>query len=353
MLRRYAPSVLLVASDPWFAAHDTGRGHPERAARLVAASRGLDAADLRDARVELEPRAATPRELARVHDPTYLASMERFCAEGGGMVDPDTVAGVDSWTAAVHAAGAGLQAVDALRDGRGDAAFLAVRPPGHHAGRSRAMGFCLVNSVAVTAASLTAAGERVAIVDWDAHHGNGTQDLFWNDPDVLYLSLHEFPLFPHTGRLEETGGPAAPGTVCNVPLPAGATGDVFLEAFDEVIEPIVERFSPGWVVVSAGFDAHRRDPLTGGALSSGDFAALAGRVAAFAPGRTVAYLEGGYDERALVDSVAVTTAALLPGAPAPPHEPATGGGPGRDVVRAARRVHFTEGGHSAWVDHER
>lgn len=339
MLRRYAPSVLLVSSDPWFAAHDTGPGHPERAARLGAAARGLDAAGFRDARVELEPRAATPRELARVHDPTYLASMERFCAEGGGMVDPDTRAGVDSWTAATHAAGAGLQAVDSLRGGRGDAAFLAVRPPGHHAGRSRAMGFCLLNSVAVTAASLTAVGERVAVIDWDAHHGNGTQDLFWNDPDVLYCSVHEFPLFPHTGRLDETGGEDAAGTVCNVPVPAGATGDVFLEAFDTVLEPLIEHFAPDWVLVSAGFDAHRADPLTGLMLTSGDFAVLAARVAALAPGRTVAYLEGGYDEQALVDSVAVTTAALLPGATVPPHDPATSGGPGREVVAAARGVH--------------
>ncbi|MCZ7529599.1 MAG: histone deacetylase [Acidimicrobiia bacterium] len=352
--------MLLVSSDPSFVAHDTGRGHPERAGRLAAVARGIEAAGLRDAVVELEPRAATSAEMARVHDPTYLAAVERFCEAGGGMVDPDTVASVDSWTAATHAAGAGLEAVEVLSEGRGDAAFLAVRPPGHHASASTARGFCLVNSAAVTAAALRAAGERVVIIDWDAHHGNGTQDLFWNDPGVLYVSAHEFPLFPHTGRLDETGGPDAPGTTCNIPVPAGTTGDVYLAAFDDVVEPLVERFAPDWTVVSAGFDAHRRDPLTGLALSSGDFAALAERVARWTPGRIVAFLEGGYDEQALVESTAVTVAALLSeqrvigtghvGGPAET-EPPTTGGPGRDVVEATRRIHATIREESEKFDH--
>lgn len=362
MLRRYPPSVLLVSSDPWFAAHDTGRGHPERPERLAAATRGIEVAGLREAVVDLEPRAATSAEMARVHDPTYLSAVERFCAEGGGMVDPDTVASSDSWTAATHAAGAGLAAVSALSDGRGDAAFLAVRPPGHHASASTARGFCLVNSAAVTAATLRTAGERVLIVDWDAHHGNGTQEIFWNDPEVLYVSMHEFPLFPHTGRLEETGGPDAIGTTCNIPVPAGATGDVFLAALDEVVEPLVEMFAPDWTVISAGFDAHRRDPLTGLSLSSGDFGALSSRVAAWTPRRIVAFLEGGYDEEALVGSVAATTAGLVSGGVSPRRsdadrgspesEPPTAGGPGREVVEAARRIHATIREESEKIDHE-
>jgi acetoin utilization deacetylase AcuC-like enzyme len=175
------------------------------------------------------------------------------------------------------------------------------------------------------------------IVDYDAHHGNGTQDIFWDDPRVLYVSLHEWPLYPGTGRLDETGGPDAPATTCNVPLPAGATGDVYLRAFDEVIEPLAARFAPDWVLVSAGFDAHRADPLTGLALSAGDYGALAARATALAPrpGRTVVFLEGGYDLDAIRDCVRATLPVLV-GEAAPPIEAPTAGGPGADVVDAAR-----------------
>jgi acetoin utilization deacetylase AcuC-like enzyme len=173
------------------------------------------------------------------------------------------------------------------------------------------------------------------IVDYDAHHGNGTQDIFWDDPRVLYVSLHEWPLYPGTGRLDETGGPDAPATTCNVPLPAGATGDVYLRAFDEVIEPLAARFAPDWVLVSAGFDAHRADPLTGLALSAGDYGALAARATALAPrpGRTVVFLEGGYDLDALAASSAACVAAML--GERLVSEPPTSGGPGREAVTAA------------------
>ena len=200
------------------------------------------------------------------------------------------------------------------------------------------MGFCLLNNVAVTAAALVAQGQRVVIVDYDAHHGNGTQDIFWEEPNVLYVSLHEWPLYPGTGRIDQTGGTQANGQTCNFPLPAGATGDVYGRAFDGVIEPLVERFGPDWVLVSAGFDAHRADPLTGLALSSGDYAALAARCVALAPtaGRIVVFLEGGYDLDALTDCVAATLPVLL-GAPAAPSESQTADGPGRDVVDAVQQ----------------
>ena len=198
------------------------------------------------------------------------------------------------------------------------------------------MGFCLQNNVAVTAAALAEQGERVAIVDYDAHHGNGTQDIFWRDPRVLYVSLHEWPLYPGTGRLHDTGEGAGDRTTCNFPLPAGATGDVYLRAFDDVIEPLVASFGPSWMLVSVGYDAHRADPLTGLALSAGDYAALAARVTALAPpGRTIMFLEGGYDLAAIRDSVAVTLPALL-GEPTRPSEPPTSGGPGLEAVLAAR-----------------
>jgi acetoin utilization deacetylase AcuC-like enzyme len=330
--------MLLVATDPRFEAHDAGRGHPERPARVRAVLDGLQAGGGRDAIRQLEPRAATRAELARVHDAAYLERLEAFCRAGGGHLDADTGASAASWDAAVHAAGAGLAAVDALERGAGDSAFCAVRPPGHHALARRAMGFCLLNNVAVTAAALRERGERVLVLDWDAHHGNGTQDIFYTDPAVLYVSLHEWPLYPGTGRLDDTGSGAGAGATVNVPLPAGATGDVYLRAIDDVIAPLSARFDPTWVLVSAGYDAHRADPLTGIGLSAGDFADLTARVAALAPvRRVVVFLEGGYDLEALRDSVAATTSTLL-GEPVRP-EPATSGGPGTVAVHAARDLH--------------
>src|SRR6266850_4697669 len=183
--------VLLVATDPRFAEHDPGRRHPEHPQRVGAVLAGLgDAGD--DAICQLEPRAATRAELERVHTPGYLDEIERVCAAGGGALDPDTTASARSWDAATHAAGAGLEAVAALERGDGDAAFCAVRPPGHHALAHRAMGFCMVNNVAVTAAALRDRGDSVLVIDWDAHHGNGTQAIFDADADVFYVSMHEW-----------------------------------------------------------------------------------------------------------------------------------------------------------------
>ncbi len=329
--------MLLVATDPRFEAHEPGRGHPERPLRLRAVLDGLYNEATRDAIRLLEPRAATREELERVHTDAYLDQLQRFCEAGGGPIDLDTAVSAASWEAASYAAGAGLAAVDALERGEGDAAFCAVRPPGHHAVPSRAMGFCLLNNVAVTAASLRERGERVLIVDWDAHHGNGTQDMFWADANVLYVSIHQWPLYPGTGRLDDLGAGPGLGATVNFPLPAGATGDVFLAALDTAA-PLVEQFAPTWVLVSAGYDAHRADPLTGLALSSGDYAALTAGVLALGPaGRTVMFLEGGYDFDALRASVEATVTTIL-GVPVRP-EPPTAGGPGHTVVHAARDLH--------------
>jgi acetoin utilization deacetylase AcuC-like enzyme len=195
------------------------------------------------------------------------------------------------------------------------------------------MGFCLLNNIAVTAAALRDRGERVLVVDWDAHHGNGTQDIFYADGAVMYVSMHEWPLYPGTGRLDDTGTGAGAGATINFPLPAGATGDVYLDAIDTVVAPAAQRFAPTWVLVSAGYDAHRNDPLTGLGLSAGDFADLTGRVREYAP-HSIYFLEGGYDLEALRASVAATASTLL-GVPRRP-EPATSGGPGHPVVRAVR-----------------
>jgi acetoin utilization deacetylase AcuC-like enzyme len=327
--------MLLVATDQRFAEHDAGSRHPERPQRLEAVLAGLDDAGGADVRRSLAPRAATRAELERVHTPGYLDEIERICASGGGALDPDTSASARSWEAAVYAAGAGLEAVAALERGDGDAAFCAVRPPGHHALSYRAMGFCLVNNVAVTAAYLRDRGDSVLVIDWDAHHGNGTQAIFVDDPRVLYVSMHEWPLYPGTGRIDEVGSGAGTGTTVNFPFPAGTTGDAYLDALDTVIAPVAESFGPDWVLVSAGFDAHRDDPLTDLGLSAGDYADLTARVMALAPARRViAFLEGGYDLDALRTSVAATASALVGGNLRP--ESATSGGPGRAVVDAVR-----------------
>jgi acetoin utilization deacetylase AcuC-like enzyme len=334
--------MLLVGSDPLFAEHDPGRGHPERPARLEAVHAGIDQA-VRDLGADdglvaaLPPRDAEPEEIGRVHTRRHVARLEELAAQGGGRIDLDTGMSARSWAAAVRAAGAGLAAVDALTEGEGDAAFLALRPPGHHARPDGAMGFCLLNNVAITAAALAARGESVLVLDYDAHHGNGTQEAFYSDARIAYVSFHEWPLYPGTGRIDELGAGDAAGTTCNVPLPAGATGDLYLRALDEVVAPMAARHAADWVLVSCGFDAHRADPLTGLGLSVGDYAAVAARMMQLPPqpGRVIVFLEGGYDLDALRDGTAATVAALL-GEHVEPSEPPTANGPGREFVDAAR-----------------
>jgi len=329
--------MLLVVSNHGADLHDTGPGHPERPSRTRVAKDGLLEAGLHDAIVERVAAPATRDDLVRVHTSGYVDQLERLCAAGGGDIDPDTPTVEGSWPTALCSAGAGLQAVAGLDAGEADAALVLTRPPGHHALPQRGMGFCLFNNIAVAAAALADRGERVAIFDWDVHHGNGTQAAFWDDPRVLFISAHQRGLYPHSGFADEVGGAAAVGSTMNLPLPAGTTGDVLQAAFDQSVAPAIEAFAPTWLLVSAGFDGHRADPLADFALSAGDYADLAARVVelAPAPGRLVLFLEGGYDLDALRSSVGATAAAVLGERHRP--EGSTVGGPGHEVLALLHR----------------
>jgi acetoin utilization deacetylase AcuC-like enzyme len=290
-----------------FGQHDPGRGHPERPERYAAVSTAVRA--LGCPRKEAPP--AGPEALERVHSEPYLELLERFCIAGGGALDPDTVVSGVSWRAALRAAGGAMAAVDEVAGDRARSAFSMGRPPGHHAEPARAMGFCILNSAAVAAAHARhdLGMERVAVLDWDAHHGNGTQDIFYESPDVMYLSLHEWPLYPGTGAAAEWGAGDGEGTTVNLPLPAGSTEEQFLAAFREHAVPAVERFAPELLIVSAGFDAHRDDPLCALGVTSAGFGVMASELRERFGGLALV-LEGGYDVAALETSVTAVLGAV-------------------------------------------
>lgn len=293
---------LLLYTHPACWEHDTGGWHPERSARLDAAIAGARRSSLEV--VGKEAPEAPIETICLVHRPSHVAHIRDFCQAGGGSLDPDTVVSPGSWEAALRAAGAGLAAVEALEKGEGDTAFLAVRPPGHHATAGRPMGFCLFNNIGVTAAALAERGQKVAIVDWDVHHGNASQDMFYDRRDVLYISTHEFPFYPGTGWIDEAGKDEGEGFNINIPIPAGTAGDVYEEAWVRIVVPVLEEMCPDWILVSAGFDGHADDPLANVNLREPDYGRMACRLGKLAPGRLVFFLEGGYELEAISASVA-------------------------------------------------
>lgn len=288
-------------------------GHPERPERLAAIDDALAAEPGLRALPRRRPEPATRELLESVHDPRHVAAIvdagATADARGSGeWLDPDTWLGPNSVAAALASAGGAVAAVQSVLAGEQSSAFSLTRPPGHHATRSRAMGFCLFNNIAIAAqAGIDSGLERVAIVDFDVHHGNGTQDIFYERSDVLYLSCHEYPLYPGTGAATEHGRGDGEGFTVNAPMAAGGGRSEYVVVFDELFAPAVREYRPQLLLVSAGFDAHRSDPLAQMELESADYGVLAGRISSWAAelcdSRSAWCLEGGYDLRGLSESV--------------------------------------------------
>jgi acetoin utilization deacetylase AcuC-like enzyme len=307
---------IAIVDDERFDAHCApGGGHPERPERLQAARAGLYGAVPQAARIALAAHEASLDELATVHDREYVRQLRALLGSGEGEIDGDTYFSRGSEQAAWLAAGGAAQLARSLFSGAARRAIALLRPPGHHAEPSRAMGFCMLNNVAVAAAAARASGaRRVAIVDFDVHHGNGTQAAFYADPDVLFVSLHQFPLYPGTGLPGQIGAGPALGRTVNLALPADQGPETYGHAFRRVVLPVLDAFAADAVLISAGFDAHARDPLAQMQLDAASFGAMTSALAAHAEraghGRVGVLLEGGYDLVALEQSVAAVARAL-------------------------------------------
>ena len=297
--------------DPIYLKHDTG-GHVENARRLKAIMAHLEQTGLKARLTEIVPRPATTEELCLVHEEQHVLHIQQAAEGGGGWLDGDTVMSADSYQAAIYAAGGAIRATEAVMDGKVDSAFALVRPPGHHATPWRAMGFCLFNNLAIATKYALAKYqlERILIIDFDVHHGNGTQETFYEEPKVLYISTHQFPLFPGTGYIDEIGHGEARGATLNIPLPPGSGDREYELAFSQIIMPAARRFQPQLIMVSAGYDAHWADELALMQVSTAGFARMVKTIKEMTDelcsGKVVLSLEGGYNLDALAASVKAT-----------------------------------------------
>ncbi|HSK01291.1 MAG TPA: histone deacetylase [Kofleriaceae bacterium] len=343
------PAKLGYVLDEIFTQHRAPSGHPERPARAEAVRAALMGAGIADRGVRVATRFVTDEELARVHAAGYLEDLAKEVPGQSGWLDPDTYFSPGSWDAVRAAAGSSCELVKHVMNETLVQGIAVVRPPGHHATRERAMGFCILNNVAAAAAAARAAGAaRVAILDWDVHHGNGTQDIFWNDPSVLYLSIHQFPYYPGTGAPTELGGPEARGATVNVGMPSGAGDAEYAAAFDHVFVPAIDRFRPDLVLISAGFDAFEHDPLAGMRITHAGFAAMARRLRAAADrhagGRIIAVLEGGYDLDGLAGGMTGVLSSLVePAGPPEQIAPLPPPGGARTAIDATLAAHAAAG----------
>jgi acetoin utilization deacetylase AcuC-like enzyme len=329
-----------VIEDPRYREHRGPPGHPERPERLAAVGEALDA--VRPSLLALPAREATDEEILRVHEPALLARVASAAANAPAYLDPDTFVSPKSHEVARLAAGAAIDLASAVARGTAAAGLAAVRPPGHHAETGRAMGFCLFNNVAIASRALQAVHGvgKLLILDWDAHHGNGTQQAFESDPSVLYFSLHQFPYYPGTGSFGEIGTGRGEGATVNVPLPAGSGDAEYVGVVQRVLAPVARAFRPELILVSAGFDAHRDDPLAAMEVGSAGYRAMAAWLRALADelcgGRVACVLEGGYAPRGLYEGVAALLAAWLE--PAAPLAPPVSAPPGSVLARVTERV---------------
>ena len=302
-----ARSSVLIDAD--YLKHHAGQGHPERPERirvLLDLAKELDAGKFQ----LIAPRAATRTEIEFCHTAAYVKLVESTSQANQYALDGDTITCRDSFAVGLLAVGGFLRLLDSIGDHESRNGFALVRPPGHHALNNRGMGFCLFNTVAIGAQYLkrSRAAKKILIMDWDVHHGNGTQDAFYDDPSVLFISTHQYPYYPGTGAIHETGINAGEGYTLNVPLPAGCGDDEYFRVFKDIVIPRVQKFQPEWILVSAGFDSHRRDPLGGMGVTEEGFAGMAAELVKladqYAGGKIAFLLEGGYDLSSLKNSVA-------------------------------------------------
>lgn len=325
-----------IVDDPLFDRHRSRGHHPERPERLQAVRAALGRSQVQ--LVPIAARDASFDELVQVHDASYLADLSRMAGREGHL-DPDTYIAPDSVAAAYRAAGSACSLVEALIDGRARRGVALLRPPGHHARPDQAMGFCLLNNIAIATAHARARGiDRVAIVDWDVHHGNGTQEMFWEDPSVLYASIHQAPFYPGTGDASEVGEGPGIGKTVNIPLSAGAGDAEYAAAFERVLLPVLDAFRPELVLVSAGYDAHRNDPIAGMRLEPGSYARMTRYLLdvaeRHASGRMALLLEGGYDLSGLEASFLASVRTLAGVAPSLPSPGRPGAVYDREIERA-------------------
>jgi histone deacetylase 6 len=325
--------------DERFLLHEAPHDHPEHPGRLTAIWEHLRAGELLERCVRVAAREATREELVAVHTEVHVDAVESTARASAVHIDADTYANRHSALAARLAAGSVADLAARVVRGELGSAFALVRPPGHHAESGRAMGFCLFNNVAVaTRVAQREGAHRVLIADWDVHHGNGTQEIFYEDPEVLYLSIHEWPLYPGTGAVLEVGGGAGRGHTVNLPYPAGLGDAEYLWAFDRLFLPIARAFGPDLVLVSCGFDASENDPLAMMRVTRAGFAQMASRLRALAGGKLVLALEGGYDLEAISLAAEACLRVLLGESP-PPVDPAAANERAVRLVEKAREVH--------------
>jgi len=303
-------------SDPFYLKHKN-EPHPENPGRLNAIQKNIESSKYYNNLTLIQPRKATIEDIAKVHGTGYIQSVEDSCRNGVRNLDADTVISTDSYQAALLSAGAGLEAVDKILEGTVDNAFCAVRPPGHHAEQNKAMGFCLFNNVGVIAryAQDVKNLEKVFIFDWDVHHGNGTQHSFYKDSSIYYSSIHQYPFYPGTGGVDETGTGDGLGSNLNLPMRAYSCDTDYINAIEHKLIPVIQKFNPDLIIISAGFDAHENDPLAQINLSTECYGKMTQKLMEIANdvcnGRILSMLEGGYDYSALADSVQLHVETLL------------------------------------------